>query len=60
MVLAFNLSAMFDPLRIEAPESFRTDRPWEEYMLWGYGMHARFGAYIEPRRHCRRSSSRCW
>jgi len=46
MVLAVNLSAMFDPLRIEAPESFRTDRPWEEYMLWGYGMHACFGAYI--------------
>jgi cytochrome P450 len=46
MVLAVNLSAMFDPLRIEAPESFRTDRPWGEYMLWGYGMHACFGAHI--------------
>jgi cytochrome P450 len=46
MVLAINLSAMFDPLKIEAPESFRTDRPWNEYMLWGYGMHACFGAYI--------------
>jgi cytochrome P450 len=46
MVLAMNLSAMLDPLRIEAPESFRTDRPWGEYMLWGYGMHACFGAYI--------------
>jgi cytochrome P450 len=46
MVLASNLSAMFDPLRIEAPESFRTDRPWGEYMLWGYGMHTCFGAYI--------------
>jgi cytochrome P450 len=46
MVLAVNLSAMFDPLRIEAPESFRTDRPWGDYMLWGYGMHACFGAYI--------------
>jgi cytochrome P450 len=46
MVLAFNLSAMFDPLRIEAPESFRTDRPWDEYILWGYGMHLCFGAYI--------------
>lgn len=46
MVLAMNLSAMFDPLRIQAPESFRTDRPWDEYMLWGYGMHACFGAYI--------------
>jgi cytochrome P450 len=46
MVLASNLSAMFDPLKIEAPESFRTDRPWGEYMLWGYGMHTCFGAYI--------------
>jgi cytochrome P450 len=46
MVLAFNLSAMFDPLRIDAPESFRTDRPWDDYILWGYGMHTCFGAYI--------------
>jgi cytochrome P450 len=46
MVLAVNLSAMFDPLRIEAPESFRTDRPWDEYILWGYGMHVCFGAHI--------------
>ena len=46
MVLASNLSAMFDPLKIEAPESFRIDRPWGEYMLWGYGMHTCFGAYI--------------
>jgi cytochrome P450 len=46
MVLASNLSAMFDPLRIEDPESFRVDRPWGEYLLWGYGLHACFGAYI--------------
>lgn len=46
MVLASNLSAMFDPLKIAAPESFRTDRPWGEYMLWGYGMHTCFGAHI--------------
>jgi cytochrome P450 len=46
MVLAANLSAMFDPLKIESPESFRTDRPWGEYMLWGYGMHTCFGAHI--------------
>ena len=46
MVLASNLSAMFDPLKIESPESFRTDRPWGEYMLWGYGLHGCFGAYI--------------
>jgi cytochrome P450 len=46
MVLAANLSAMFDPLKIEAPESFRTDRPWGDYMLWGYGLHSCFGAYV--------------
>jgi cytochrome P450 len=46
MVLAANLSAMFDPLKIEAPESFRKDRPWGDYILWGYGLHGCFGAYI--------------
>jgi cytochrome P450 len=46
MVLAVNLSAMFDPLRIDAPESFRTDRPWGDYILWGYGMHTCFGAHV--------------
>ncbi len=46
MVLASNLSAMFDPLDIPAPTSFRTDRPWETYILWGYGMHACFGDHI--------------
>lgn len=46
MVLAANLSAMFDPLAVEAPDAFRTDRPWRDYMLWGYGMHACFGAHI--------------
>jgi cytochrome P450 len=37
---------MFDPLRIDAPESFRTDRPWGDYILWGYGMHTCFGAHV--------------
>jgi cytochrome P450 len=46
MVLASNLSAMFDPLDIPQATSFRTDRPWETYILWGYGMHACFGAHI--------------
>ncbi len=46
MVLAANLSAMFDPLKIEAPELFCRDRPWSDYILWGYGMHGCFGAYI--------------
>jgi cytochrome P450 len=37
---------MFDPLAIPDATSFRIDRPWETYMLWGYGMHACFGAHI--------------
>ncbi len=45
-VIAANLSAMFDPLSIPAPNTFRTDRPWVDYMLWGYGMHTCFGAHI--------------
>jgi cytochrome P450 len=46
MVLAANLSAMFDPLHIDEPEEFRVDRPWGDYILWGYGLHTCFGAYI--------------
>jgi cytochrome P450 len=46
MVLASNLSAMFDPLHIPSAEEFRVDRPWGDYILWGYGLHTCFGAYI--------------
>ena len=46
MVLAANLSAMFDPAVMTSPNSFRVDRPREQYMLWGYGQHACFGAQI--------------
>ena len=46
MVMAANLSAMFDPLRVDAPDEFRIDRPWGIYLLWGYGMHTCFGAHI--------------
>ncbi|PWB84084.1 MAG: cytochrome P450 [Methylocystaceae bacterium] len=46
LVFAANLSAMFDPLHIEAPNEFRVDRPWGDYILWGYGLHTCFGAYI--------------
>jgi cytochrome P450 len=46
MVMASNLSAMFDPLVVPAPNSFRVDRPWETYMLWGYGLHTCFGAHL--------------
>ncbi|MDB5720438.1 MAG: cytochrome [Alphaproteobacteria bacterium] len=46
MVMASNLSAMFDPLEIPHPTDFSIDRPWEVYVLWGYGLHACFGAYL--------------
>lgn len=46
MVFAANLSAMFDPLRVADARSFRTDRPWSDYILWGDGLHACFGAHI--------------
>ena len=46
MVLAANLSAMFDPLRLDAPKTFRVDRPWDDYLLWGYGLHTCFGEHI--------------
>lgn len=46
MVFAANLSAMFDRLDIPDPGAFRTDRRWETYIHWGYGMHTCFGAAI--------------
>lgn len=46
LVFAATLSATFDPLVIPSPGEFRTDRPWGEYIIWGYGMHTCFGAAI--------------
>ena len=46
MVYAANLAAMFDRLELPAPNSFRIDRPWGDYILWGYGLHTCFGAHI--------------
>lgn len=46
MVLAANLSAMFDPLKLAVPGEFRTDRPWGDYILWGDGLHTCFGAQV--------------
>lgn len=46
MVLASNLSAMFDPMKLDRPKEFRLDRPWDNYILWGDGLHACFGAHI--------------
>lgn len=46
MVFAANLSAMFDRYEISNPTQFETDRPWETYIHWGYGMHTCFGDAI--------------
>lgn len=46
MVFAANFSAMFDARDIPAPAQFRTDRAWETYIHWGYGMHRCFGDAI--------------
>jgi cytochrome P450 len=46
MVMASNLSAMFDATELPAPGRFRTDRPWDAYMLWGFGMHTCFGDHL--------------
>ena len=46
IVFAATLSAMFDRYDIAQPHRFRTDRPWEDYIIWGYGLHECFGAQI--------------
>lgn len=46
MVMAVSLAATFDNLEIPEANSFRTNRPFEVYMTWGYGMHLCFGAHI--------------
>ncbi|HVF77047.1 MAG TPA: cytochrome P450 [Solirubrobacteraceae bacterium] len=45
-VFAATLSAMHDERAIEDPGAFRTDRPWSDYMLFGYGMHTCYGQQI--------------
>lgn len=46
LVLAANLSAMFDPLQVDAPRTFRTDRPARDYLFFGDGLHTCFGQHI--------------
>lgn len=46
IVFASNFSACFDRFRVADPNTFRTDRAWETYMIWGYGMHNCFGDQI--------------
>jgi cytochrome P450 len=45
-VFAATLSAMHDERAVEAPDEFRVDRPWSEYMLFGYGLHTCYGQQI--------------
>ena len=46
LVFAATLSAMFDRRDVADPHSFRTDRHFETYIIWGIGMHTCFGAAI--------------
>jgi cytochrome P450 len=46
MVLAANLSTMFDEARVENGNQFRPDRPFETYILWGEGLHLCWGDRI--------------
>ncbi|MGA7326805.1 MAG: cytochrome P450, partial [Rhodomicrobium sp.] len=45
-VLASTLSAMLDPRRVPNPSKFDASRGPDQYMLFGHGMHACFGAMI--------------
>jgi cytochrome P450 len=46
MVLASNLSAMFDEAAVPAPTRFQPGRPWGSYVLWGEGLHLCWGDQI--------------
>ena len=46
MVLAANLSAMFDEAVVETPTRFVAGRPWGIYALWGEGLHLCWGDRI--------------
>lgn len=43
MVLAANLSAMHDGAAVDEPDQFRPGRPWDQYLLWGAGVHRCWG-----------------
>ena len=43
-----NSSAMLDPDHVEAPYEFRINRPADNYLHFGYGMHACLGRYTSP------------
>jgi cytochrome P450 len=37
---------MHDERAVEAPDEFRVDRPWSDYMLFGHGLHTCYGQQI--------------
>ncbi len=45
-VVAATQSAMFDETELVAPDEFRLDRPWSDYMHFGHGLHRCFGEAI--------------
>jgi cytochrome P450 len=45
-IFAATLSAMHDPRAIPDPEEFKVDRPYSDYMLFGFGMHSCYGEQI--------------
>lgn len=45
-VFAATLSAMHDESAIDAPDEFRVDRPWSDYLLFGHGLHTCYGQQI--------------
>ncbi len=46
LVVVGTEAAMFDPARFPEPEAFRIDRPQEDYIHFGSGMHTCFGRHI--------------
>ena len=46
VVIAVTMSAMRDKHALDAPQSFRPDRPDEQYLHFGAGIHTCFGAAI--------------
>jgi cytochrome P450 len=43
MVYAATLAAMFDPDHVDDPDEFRVDRPADDYLHFGFGVHRCFG-----------------
>jgi len=43
MVYAATLAAMFDPDHVDDPDEFRVDRPADDYLHFGFGLHRCFG-----------------